>query len=39
MGRLGVTDVSLTDDDLAAVTTLPAECPGWMIAMQGANRG
>ncbi|MCC0031181.1 MAG: aldo/keto reductase, partial [Brucellaceae bacterium] len=39
--NIGAADVSLTDDDLAAldaVTRLPAEYPGWMIAIQGANR-
>ena len=40
--NIGAAGISLADDDLAAldaVTRLPAEYPGWMIEIQGANRG
>lgn len=39
--NIGATDVSLTAEDLAtldAVSALPAEYPGWMLARQGGNR-
>lgn len=39
--NIGAAEVSLTDDDLAAldaVTALPAEYPGWMLAFQNEYR-
>ena len=39
--NIGATVVALTADDLAAldaVSALPPEYPGWMLARQGANR-
>ena len=38
---LGSTEIALSSDELAlldSLTRLPAEYPGWMIEMQGANR-
>lgn len=40
-GNIDAAEVTLSADDLAtldAVSALPAEYPGWMLAMQGAHR-
>jgi aryl-alcohol dehydrogenase-like predicted oxidoreductase len=41
LDNLASTEVALTDAELAALdaaSVLPAECPGWMLDRQGADR-